>query len=136
MPNPRASAWASSPRPIKSGRRRRALRKKKSQETSYVELMGRALPVVNTPEGLRAVAKDEPDHPRKRGALSQGKFGENLPEVRQAMEELSRAFTPEVLAVRAFSLYEQFRPRIPEGVKGWGAAGELDMETLHSLAKK
>ena len=46
------------------------------------------------------------------------------------MEALSRAFPPEVLAVRAFSLYEQFRPKIPEGVKGWGAAGELDLETI------
>ena len=30
------------------------------------------------------------------------------------------------LDARGFSLYEKFRPRIPEGKKGWGAQGEGD----------
>jgi hypothetical protein len=111
-------------------------RNKKAQETSYVELMGRSLAVVNTPEGLRAIAGGEPVTPESVERYLRGKFGENLPEVRAAMEELSRAFTPEVLALRAFSLYEQFRPKIPEGVTGWGAAGELDLDTLHHLATR
>jgi hypothetical protein len=112
------------------------IRKKKAQETSYVELMGRSLEVVSTPQGLRAIAKGEPVTPESVERYLKGKFGENLPEVRAAMEELSRAFTPEVLALRAFSLYEQFRPKIPEGVTGWGAAGELDLDTLHHLATR
>jgi hypothetical protein len=112
------------------------VRLKKVQETSYVELMGRSLAVVSTPEGLRATAGGDPIAPESVERYLKGKFGENLAEVRQAMEALSRAFSPEELAQRAFSLYEQFRPTIPEGVKGWGAAGELDLETLHSLAKK
>ena len=112
------------------------IRHKKSPETSYVELMGRSLAVVSTPDGLRATADGEPILPESVEGYLKGKFGTNLPGVRQAMEELSRAFAPEELAGRAFSLYEQFRPKIPEGVKGWGAAGELDLETLHSLGKK
>jgi hypothetical protein len=29
-----------------------------------------------------------------------------------------------------FHLYEQFRPEVPEGVKGWGAKGELRLERI------
>jgi hypothetical protein len=32
-------------------------------------------------------------------------------------------------------LYEKFRPEIPEGKKGWGARGELDLDYIRSLAK-
>jgi hypothetical protein len=112
------------------------VRKKKTQETSYVELMGRSLPVVNTPEGLRAVAKDEPVSPESVERYLKGKFGENLPEVSAAMQELAGAIPPDELARRAFSLYEQFRPTVPEGVKGWGAAGELDLDAIRSPGKK
>ena len=34
-----------------------------------------------------------------------------------------------------FSLYEHFRPVVPAGVKGWGAAGELDLDKLRSLGR-
>jgi hypothetical protein len=36
----------------------------------------------------------------------------------------------------AYPLYEQFRPEIPEGTKGWGAKGELDLGLVASLAPK
>jgi hypothetical protein len=29
-----------------------------------------------------------------------------------------------------FRLYERFRPEVPEGVKGWGAKGELHLDLL------
>ena len=50
------------------------------------------------------------------------------------MKELARAFDPEDLALRSFSLYEQFRPQIPEGVSGWGAKGELDLGLVRKLS--
>ena len=40
------------------------------------------------------------------------------------------------LPERAFQLYEKFRPKIPAGVSGWGAKGELDLECLRSMAVK
>jgi hypothetical protein len=40
------------------------------------------------------------------------------------------------LAQEAFGLYEQFRPGIPEGVGGWGAKGELDLNRVRALAPK
>ena len=51
------------------------------------------------------------------------KFGQDLPAVRTAMQALAEAYLPEALAERAFSLYEAFRPKIPEGKTGWGGAG-------------
>lgn len=38
--------------------------------------------------------------------------------------------------MRAYHLYEQFRPEIPAGVRGWGAAGELDLGYIEALAEQ
>ncbi len=38
--------------------------------------------------------------------------------------------------MRAYALYEQFRPEIPAGVKGWGAKGVLDLGLIDRLARK
>jgi hypothetical protein len=51
------------------------------------------------------------------------------------MEDLAKAYPPEQLAARAYTLYEQFRPDVPEGKKGWGAAGQLDLDYIRSLAQ-
>lgn len=96
--------------------------------------MGRSVAAVNTPDGIRATAKEKPIQPESVERYLEGKFGDALPDVRRAMDELCRSFPSRELAYKAFSLYEKFRPEIPEGVKGWGAAGDLDMETIRSLS--
>jgi hypothetical protein len=63
------------------------------------------------------------------------KFGDVLEDVRKAMAALAASFKPQELAEKAFDLYERFRPSIPEGARGWGAKGELKLETIRSLAK-
>ena len=50
------------------------------------------------------------------------------------MRELARAFKPEELTDKAFGLYVQFRPVVPEDATGWGAKGELRLERIRSLA--
>jgi len=45
-------------------------------------------------------------------------------------------YSPTEFAERGFRLYERFRPAIPEGVKGWGAKGELDLAVIEGLAKQ
>jgi hypothetical protein len=52
------------------------------------------------------------------------------------MEALARSLEPEALGAQAFGLYEKFRPQIPEGKRGWGAAGDLDLGLLQRLAKR
>jgi hypothetical protein len=43
---------------------------------------------------------------------------------------------PKELAERCFGLYERIRPEILEGVKGWGAKGDLDLRLIEALAKR
>ncbi len=109
-------------------------RREEREKRDAVELMGREIPVMRTPEGVRAVNKNTQVSPESTQAYLEAKFGEHLAAVRAAMEELARSMKPDVLAARAFALYAQFRPQIPDGVRGWGAKGRLDLERIRSLA--
>jgi hypothetical protein len=62
------------------------------------------------------------------------KFGESLPTVRQAMEQLARSHRPRDLAEEAYGLYEQFRPEVASGKGGWGQKGKLDLALIRRLA--
>jgi hypothetical protein len=66
----------------------------------------------------------------------ESKFGDDLGAARSAMRRLAKSYGPKDLAVRAFGLYERFRPKIPDGVRGWGAKGELKLDLLATLARK
>jgi len=110
------------------------LKQAKAGATLKVDLLHRAVPVIRTPDGLRALSKDRPISPASVERYLQGKFGENLRPVRRAMEQLARSSPPREIAARAYHLYEEFRPEIPAGVRGWGAAGELDLDRIETLA--
>jgi hypothetical protein len=105
-----------------------------SAAMEFVELLGRGIPAVRTPQGLRAAIDGEVIAAESVERYLKGKFGEDLGEVRAAMRTLAEAQSPEELARRAYDLYEKFRPAIPEGKRGWGAKGELDLEFIRSLA--
>ena len=102
-------------------------------ERLHVDLLGRAVPVVRTPDGLRAVNKGKPGNPAQIEKYLAGKFGERLEDARQAMAELAAACEPEDLYRRGFRLYEQFRPGCPPASPGWGAKGELDLAKVRAL---
>jgi hypothetical protein len=104
-------------------------------EEFWVELCGRALPAKNTDAGIRAVVGDKPIDSAGVQRYLEGKFGDDLPAVERALADLAGAFKPEELAERAFALYEQFRPSIPPGVRGWGAKGVLDLAVVRSLGR-
>jgi hypothetical protein len=55
--------------------------------------------------------------------------------VQRAIEKLAQSFSPGEIAARAYRLYEQFRPEIPAGVKGWGASGELDLDSIEAPSR-
>ena len=114
----------------------RAARVKQPTVPESIPLMGRAVPVVKTSSGLRATVKDQPVNPVSVERYLTQKFGPGLPEVREAMQALARAYPPKLLTAVGFSLYEQFRPAIPEGVRGWGARGPLDLDLIRLLAEQ
>ena len=116
-------------RPLKSQRKSE---KKKEQ---IVTLMGRAIPMTRSTAGQRATIKDETIDPKSVEKYLALKFGGDLNDVEDAMRSLAKAFSPEKLGTIAYSLYEKFRPTVPEGQKGWGVKGELDLNRFRSLAR-
>jgi hypothetical protein len=110
-------------------------RKREKGEVLQVDLLHRAVPAVQTPEGLRALSKDQPISPSSVERYLQGKFQDRLDDARKAMERLAQSLPGEELASQAYALYERFRPAIPAGVRGWGAAGNLDLDRLSNLAR-
>ena len=109
--------------------------KLRNGEALTVNLLHRAVPVTQTPSGLRALSKDRPIPPDSVERYLQTKFGEDYSAAKSAMTTLARAYTPAVLAERAYALYEAFRPDVPAGTAGWGAAGVLDLERVLELTK-
>lgn len=99
-----------------------------------VLLLGREVPVQDTPAGIRALTRGKPEDPAAVERYLTQKFGASLDEVEAAMRALAKAYPPKRLAAIGFDLYEKFRPAIPEGVKGWGAKGPLDLRQLARLA--
>jgi hypothetical protein len=100
-------------------------RARKRGEEFLIEICGRQVPAINTPDGVRAVIKNQPIEPKSVERYLESKFGESLDNTRSAMRDLAKAFRPEQLSKNAFSLNEEFRPAIPEGIRGWGVKGKI-----------
>lgn len=120
-----------------TGKTEKGAKEKRRKETDEfsVMLMGRAVPAVESEDGIRATTKGSPIHPEAVQSYLQRKFKDDLPAATQALKQLAAAYKPKELASRAYSLYEEFRPEIPEGNRGWGAQGALDLNHIRRLAK-
>jgi hypothetical protein len=111
-------------------------RAKERGEEFWIEVLGRPVPAKNTDDGIRAVKGAQLIEPAGVRRYLEGKLGDDLGRVQSAMQRLAKSFPPKALADIAFRLYERFRPAIPEGVKGWGAKGDLDLQLIERLAKE
>ena len=110
-------------------------RKMRAEDALSVDLLHRAVPARQTEDGLRALSKDRPINPESVQRYLEGKFGDALDDAEEAMGALARALPLSELASKAYELYEAFRPEIPAGKKGWGAAGRLDLDRIRAMAK-
>lgn len=100
---------------------------------TYVELLGRRVPAARAQGRWRAVAGGKAMNSSGAEHYLERAFGDALPDVRRAMEELAASYSPDELGTIAYGLYEQFRPDIPPGTRGWGARGTLDLNRIRSL---
>ena len=101
--------------------------------TAPVLLLGKTIRLLPTADGeLRAADGDQPAHPAPVARYLENAFGDNLAEVRTAMEELADRYEPAELNRIGFRLYEKFRPVIPTGTPGWGAKAALEIENILS----
>lgn len=115
--------------------RRERAKKAKAAGVFRVALLGRAVPVLRTEEGLRAVGKDQkPVTPDSVQRYLESKFKDALPDARAAMTLLAESRKPAVLAEEAFHLYETFRPGVPAGESGWGVQGALSLTKIRRMA--
>jgi hypothetical protein len=105
-------------------------------EQLTVELLGRLVPAIRTEAGIRATSQDRPVDAQSIRRYLEQKFGADLVTVRAAMEALAGAYESPRLAAQSYALYEQFRPDVPKGKRGWGATGELDLDQIRSLARQ
>lgn len=117
------------PRQIEEERRKAV----PADEVLHVRMLGRAVPAVRTEDGIRAIDKGKPGDPVSVERYLRGKFGAAYEIARTAMERLAASKEPRELALHGLRMYECFRPEVPEGIKGWGAAGELDLEKIEVL---
>lgn len=110
-------------------------RRSAAPSAERLELLGRSIPVLHTPHGLRAAKDGKPDSPPAVARYLETRFGDALEPARAAMTKLAHSFTTNELGARAFSLYEAFRPTIPAGTGGWGLKGVLDLAKVAALAQ-
>lgn len=103
-------------------------------ELEFVELMGRSVPVTRG-GGYLALDKGRPMDPESARRYLDKKFGGELEPVMDAMRELAGSYDRKELRQAAFGLYEKFRPEIPQGPRGWGVKGELDVRRISRLVK-
>src|SRR6266508_4091004 len=59
----------------------------KPGKLAFIEILGRGVPALKTPQGLRAAIKGKPIHAESVESYLEQKFGEELDEARAAMEK-------------------------------------------------
>ncbi|KAI7223530.1 hypothetical protein KC333_g460 [Hortaea werneckii] len=111
-------------------RRRERQRKAETEQLEDIEVMGFHLRLKNG----QALVGDKPK-PGNESTLS-NKFGQ------AQYERAKRAFQDALgswkgreseLDREAFRMYEEFRPTVPPGQKGWGRKGQLNLENVKSV---
>ena len=119
------------PRPEEE--RAQVLRKREAIGAQTAELMGRTIPCVAMPDGLRALSKAAPIEPEPVRRYLAGRFKESLPVVREKLVTLARTFSPDTLDREAMDVYMGLRPNVPRGRDGWGKIGLLETDTIDAL---
>jgi hypothetical protein len=114
---------------------KRAKAKKQQKELDSIQVMQFKLKLK---DGLAVVGSEGKGKPGGEEALRK-KFGEEqYVSAKEAFEEVLKSWKGEEdeLNRKAFGFYEQFRPEVKSGQKGWGRKGELDLDKVGSVVSR
>lgn len=59
-----------------------------------------------------------------------------IQDAKAALEVLANSYKAEKIGEHCYHLYEQFRPTVASGQKGWGQKGQLDLMQIRQLAEQ
>ena len=119
----------------KSKQEKREKARKKQKTLDEIEVMHFKL---RLKDGLAIVGSDEKGKPGDEEGLRK-KFGdEQYQKVKDEFDDALKRWKghEEELNKKAFHMYEEFRPDVSKGQKGWGRKGELSLETVASTVRK
>ncbi|UCF10228.1 MAG: hypothetical protein JSW65_00655 [Candidatus Bipolaricaulota bacterium] len=120
--------------PAPEAKRAQVAAEREAMGSNRLAFMGREIACIRSEDGVRALSGTSPITPESVEKYLASKFKEHLPIVRESLEKLAEAYSPEDLEARAMDLYMQLRPQTPKGEQGWGRAGLLDLGKIARLA--
>lgn len=116
--------------------RKRDEAKKKQHELEEIHIMHFDL---KSKDGLVIVGSEQKGKPGNEDALRK-KFGEmQYQTVKKCFQDALQSWgegDEEQLDKEAFHFYEEFRPTVSSGQKGWGRKGVLNLDTVKSVVQK
>ncbi|KAF2119591.1 hypothetical protein BDV96DRAFT_596295 [Lophiotrema nucula] len=115
--------------------KRREETKREQENLDFIEVMHFKLKLK---DGLALVGSEKKGKPSGEDALKK-KFGEQqYQQARTAFGEALQSWKDDEdeLNKKAFGMYEQFRPTVSQGQKGWGRKGELKLATIKTTVEK
>lgn len=114
--------------------RKREEEKRKQKDLDVIHVMQFKLKLQ---DGLALVGSEPKGKPGNEEPLRK-KFGEQYDSVKTSFEAALESWKgdEEELNKKAFGFYEEFRPTVKSGQKGWGRKGELSLEKVRSTVEK
>lgn len=118
-----------------AAQRKRAEAKRKQKDLESIHVLQFNLKLR---DGLALVGSEQNGKPPGEEALRR-KFGEEVYErVKEFFDDALQSWKhrDEELNKSGFRFYEEFRPTVSGGQKGWGRKGELDLEKIKSVVRR
>lgn len=108
-------------------------RQRQTDDTRIVKVMGFSLPI----KGDAVIVGGKPK-PLKGESLKHKFGGQQYDAVKAAFEDSLRSWKghEDELNTKAFHMYEQFRPTVAGGQKGWGQKGELSISEIAKAVRR
>ena len=118
--------------PADSTKKDKKTRQRQIGDTRTVKVMGFSLPIKG--DAVIVGGKPKPLN----GETLKHKFGEQYDAVKAAFEDSLQSWKghEDELNTKAFHMYEQFRPTVASGQKGWGQKGELSTSEIAKAVRR